>query len=82
MSGQTIVAWRFFAELPQPDESMLPRHFYVRLSDRAAAARALGETYPRAILQSSQPLTAPQLTAELGNEKAFRRDDIVLCVAV
>ena len=74
-----IVAWKFLAELKQPEGSVI-RACYVKLADRTAAARALAAEHFGANFRvdAGEPLTEESLHAEL--KDTFLHGEIVRCV--
>jgi|SRR5208337_2231245 len=75
-----IVAWKFLAELKQPEGHSGIRACYVKLADRTAAARALAAEHFGANFRvdAGEPLTEESLHAEL--KDTFLHGEIVRCV--
>jgi hypothetical protein len=75
-----VVAWKFLAELNDPDGLPVIRACYVELADRTAAAQALAAEHRGANFRvdRGEPLTEEGLHAELRD--TFLHDEVVRCV--
>jgi hypothetical protein len=75
-----IFAWKFLAELKQPEGHSVVLACYVKLADRTAAAKALAAEHFGANFRvdAGEPLTEENLHAEL--QDTFLHDEVVRCV--